>query len=77
MFLLSYDIMNFQKNGDKFDYVQVGAWNDGELNLTSKIQWNYNWNLSDDQTPASICSLPCPKGQVKVSCSRSHAPYLV
>lgn len=63
-----YDIMNFQQVGpDKYDYVQVGAWVNGHLNLTKPIQWSPQFQLKGDSPPVSICSNPCPKGQVKVS----------
>ncbi|XP_022654020.1 metabotropic glutamate receptor 5-like isoform X3 [Varroa destructor] len=61
-----YDIMNFQQvSPDKYDYVQVGAWVNGILNLTAPIQWSPQFHLKADSPPVSICSNPCPKGQVK------------
>ena len=67
-----YDIMNFQAIGNivenndttsssssvaiKYDYVQIGSWKNGTLELPDR----------PGKTVTSVCSEPCPLGQFKV-----------
>lgn len=62
-FLRRYDIMNLQyTDADRYDYVHVGTWHEGVLNIDDyKIQMNKSGLVR------SVCSEPCLKGQIKVS----------
>jgi len=52
-----YDIMNYQRLADgRRNYVQIGTWKNGTLDLPSNL----------DKMVNSVCSEPCPTGQVKV-----------
>lgn len=59
-----YDIMNLQyTEANRYDYVHVGTWHEGVLNIDDyKIQMNKSGMVR------SVCSEPCLKGQIKVSC---------
>ena len=57
-----YNIYNVQPvaivNGlNNFDYVKVGSWTNGQLNLNISSIW---WNTGSP--PQSVCSLPCNYG---------------
>ena len=52
-----YTIYNLQPVGKDFDYVKVGIWSKGRLNLNASSIW---WNTGS--TPVSVCSLPCKSG---------------
>lgn len=58
-----YRIIHFkQVDKNKFDWIQVGEYVDGNLNINlSKVQFR----LSDPDPPISVCSQPCDKGQAK------------
>ena len=64
--------MNFQKlvtdNGSVYyDYVRIGGWKRGNLTMDdSKIYWPSRAAASWAPMVESVCSKPCPKGQVKV-----------
>ena len=70
--------MNFQKitteNGTVYEYVRIGGWKNGNLTMEdSKIFWP-NLQAEHGAPPVeSICSEPCPGGEVKV---RTHLPAL-
>ncbi|XP_064628882.1 metabotropic glutamate receptor 1-like isoform X2 [Lineus longissimus] len=73
-----YDIMNYQKiltsNGSyRYDYVQVGAWDTGNLTMNnSAIFWPKRASKVD-----SVCSKPCPVGQVKkIQQGRDHCCWV-
>lgn len=56
-----YEILNFQKKNDTFDYIQVGDW------YNDTLYWNgVTLEFGPQQIVKSVCSLPCPKGQYKV-----------
>ncbi|XP_064473197.1 metabotropic glutamate receptor 5-like [Ornithodoros turicata] len=57
-----YDLMNYQKIGEGYDYVQVGSWNNGDLSMTLPPQWSHYYQSTP---PVSICSMPCEKGKIK------------
>ena len=55
--------MNLQNVGeDHYDYILVGSWHEGTLNIDD----NKLWSNSSDMV-RSVCSEPCSKGQIKVS----------
>ena len=58
-----YRIIHFKRvNENAFDWVQVGEYVDGTLNLDlSKVQFR----MTDLEVPVSVCSQPCEKGQAK------------
>ncbi|XP_077866543.1 metabotropic glutamate receptor 1 [Saccoglossus kowalevskii] len=60
-----YDIFNFQ-NFDARDrqhgYVKVGEWADGTLTIDDDTMM---WNKGRRDVVASLCSPPCPMGQIK------------
>ncbi len=64
--------MNYQKIWTKngsiyYDYVRVGGWDTGNLTIDTKIVFWPNPRV-EMRAPVveSVCSKPCPKGQVKV-----------
>ncbi|XP_041461198.1 metabotropic glutamate receptor 1-like [Lytechinus variegatus] len=59
-----YDIYNFQRSSDgrSYNYVTVGAWEDGILTLNDSIMM---WNNGSDITTRSFCSQPCPPHHAK------------
>ena len=65
--------MNYQEivssNGSvMYDYVRVGGWDSGNLTIDSqKILWPNQKRKDGAAMVESVCSKPCPKGQVKVS----------
>ena len=65
--------MNFQKikrpDGEiRYGYVRVGGWDNGNLTMEdSKIFWPNRDQSIGAPMVESVCSRPCPKGQVKVS----------
>ncbi|XP_017278818.1 metabotropic glutamate receptor 1 isoform X1 [Kryptolebias marmoratus] len=57
-----YDIMNLQNVGeDRFDYLNVGSWHEGILNIDDNKLW-----MNSSDMVRSVCSDPCSKGQIKV-----------
>lgn len=64
-----YDVMNFQFNDNKYEYIQIGSWDSNGDNLTiyNRIQWPPITLEKDELTPVSVCSKPCEKGHAKVS----------
>lgn len=77
-----YDIMNlqFMPRTGRTEYVQVGSWSfisdQKTFEMFHEMQWprrrgvpffSYPNGSSTDLIPESVCSKPCPKGQVKVS----------
>ncbi|XP_008395957.1 metabotropic glutamate receptor 1 isoform X2 [Poecilia reticulata] len=57
-----YDIMNLQNvGGDRFDYLNVGSWHEGILNIDDNKLW-----MNSSEMVRSVCSDPCSKGQIKV-----------
>ena len=72
LFYYRYDIMNFQKvvdaNGTvKYEYVRVGGWDSGNLTMESnKIFWPNDRHIRGAPVIESVCSKPCPPGEVKV-----------
>lgn len=57
-----YDIFQYQKRGNKYEYYHVGEWADRlTLNL-SLTQWR---GLPRRKVPSSICSRPCPMGSIR------------
>ncbi|XP_038160133.1 metabotropic glutamate receptor 1 isoform X1 [Cyprinodon tularosa] len=57
-----YDIMNLQNVGeDRFDYINVGSWHEGILNIDDNKLW-----MNSSEMVRSVCSDPCSKGQIKV-----------
>ncbi|XP_031350453.1 metabotropic glutamate receptor 1-like [Photinus pyralis] len=55
-----YDIVNYQRLADgRFDYVQVGIWNNRTLNWISDLQFGPHSSME------SVCSAPCPHGHYK------------
>ncbi|CAH1799891.1 unnamed protein product [Owenia fusiformis] len=75
-----YDILNYQmfpgENGTKtYDYVQIGSWD--SRNLTMDIDKIYWPKKGRGAIIESVCSQPCPKGQVKkIQQSRDHCCWL-
>lgn len=71
--LCRYEIMNYQRleteNGSYYyDYVQVGAWDSGNLTMKEEIiQWPHPVHNDGKREVESICSKPCENGKVKVS----------
>ncbi|XP_077977651.1 metabotropic glutamate receptor 1-like [Glandiceps talaboti] len=58
-----YDIFNFQQLGpDQYEYVPVGEWADGNLIIADE---DMMWNRGNRGIVSSLCSPPCPKGQIK------------
>ena len=63
--------MNFQRmmspDGNyTYEYVRIGGWDSGNLTMNDhSIFWPVN-ALSDTSLVESVCSKPCPRGQVKV-----------
>ncbi|GLV42938.1 metabotropic Glutamate Receptor [Carabus blaptoides fortunei] len=56
----SYNIYQYQRNNEKYDYIQIGSWKEIlELNLSIT-----NWRESNE-IPHSICSEPCPVGHIR------------
>lgn len=70
--------MNYQKiNGTKYDYVRIGGWDSGNLTINNRqIYWPRRASHGATLVE-SVCSKPCPKGQVKVSSSRTGSPLVV
>lgn len=60
--IFRYDIMNLQNVGeDRFDYINVGSWHEGILNIDDNKLW-----MNSSEMVRSVCSDPCSKGQIKV-----------
>lgn len=65
-------MLNYQKtvsaNGSvMYDYVRVGGWDSGNLTIDSRrIYWPNARDRRAATIPESVCSKPCPKGEVKV-----------
>ncbi|XP_014678300.1 PREDICTED: metabotropic glutamate receptor 5-like [Priapulus caudatus] len=59
-----YDILNYQRlSGSGYGYVRIGTWDSGDLIINaSRLIWSEERNKS---LPESVCSKPCPRGQVK------------
>ena len=68
--------MNFQRvpgadGNHSYQYVRIGGWDNGNLTMDDhKILWPVK-ALSAAPLVESVCSRPCPKGQIKVSNSIS------
>ena len=65
-----YDIVNYQRfgkgNQSTYRYVKVGSWDSFNLSMEdSDIYWPSPGQLRG-KLVESVCSRPCPKGQVKV-----------
>ena len=62
-FASSYDIVNFQKQGQHYANVKVGTWMGGTTNKltinSTLIKWS---DLEDTENPMSTCSQSCPPG---------------
>lgn len=58
-----YRIIHYKQIEENvFDWIQVGEYVDGSLNLDlERVQFR----LFDTEMPASVCSQPCEKGQAK------------
>ncbi len=66
-----YDVMNFQRlqtsNGTYFyDYVQIGAWDSGNLTMNSSAIMFPNQKNTESELIESVCSKPCSVGEIKV-----------
>ncbi|XP_061072453.1 vomeronasal type-2 receptor 1 [Conger conger] len=62
-----YDIINWQRNGDGFSYVQIGRYN-GSAPLESRMSIDNAsiiWNNDDLEVPRSVCSESCQPGTRK------------
>ncbi|XP_046405665.1 metabotropic glutamate receptor 6 [Ischnura elegans] len=57
----SYNIYQYQRKDDKYDYVQIGAWKE-ELGLDISLM---KWRNDSTVVPKSICSEPCPVGHIR------------
>lgn len=71
-FASSYDIVNFQTQGQHYENVKVGTWTGGTTNKltinSTLIKWT---DLNGNEYPVSTCSRSCPPGTkqtVTVSC---------
>lgn len=54
--------MNLQNVGeDRYDYLNVGSWHEGILNMDDNKLW-----MNSSDMVRSVCSDPCSKGQIKV-----------
>ena len=68
-----YDLLNYQKTVSKngteiFDYVRVGGWDSGNLTIDGqKVFWPNPEGQRGASVVESVCSKPCPKGEVKVT----------
>lgn len=64
----SYHVFQYQYNGSKYDYIQVGDWSDS-FNVDNRLTLNRSllmWpNHSGDSIPRSICSEACPNGFIR------------
>lgn len=56
-----YDIMNLQMEEGRYDYLNVGSWHEGILNMDDNKLW-----MNSSEMVRSVCSDPCFKGQIKV-----------
>lgn len=55
-----YDIINYQKTlNETYEYVKIGEWKNGTLNLTE--------NIFQSREIISVCSHPCQPGFYRVS----------
>ena len=69
--------MNFQRvpttNGSfEYEYVRIGGWDNGNLSMNSgKIFWPNKLAESGAPVVESVCSKPCPRGEIKVGCVRA------
>ena len=57
------------KNGTViYDYVRVGGWDSGNLTIDGqKVFWPNPEGQRGASVVESVCSKPCPKGEVKVT----------
>ena len=63
--------MNFQKtlspNGTfTYEYVRIGGWDNGNLTMEDNIFWPNKKAIPGGEMIESVCSKPCPRGQIKV-----------
>ena len=61
-FSSSYDIVNFQRQGEHYENVKVGTWTGGahsSLTINSKL---IKWSNEESESPISTCSGNCPPG---------------
>ncbi len=58
----------FLENGTEvFDYVRVGGWDSGNLTIDkNRVFWPNPGGQRSGHVVESVCSKPCPKGEVKV-----------
>lgn len=50
-----------------YKYVRIGGWDSGNLTIDeAKISWPALATKSNMPLVESVCSKPCPKGQIKV-----------
>ncbi|XP_043944285.1 metabotropic glutamate receptor 3 [Protopterus annectens] len=54
-----YDVFKFQQIGDRYSYLKVGHWAETLSLDTGRMHWPY------DAIPASQCSEPCAKNEMK------------
>ncbi|XP_022237660.1 metabotropic glutamate receptor 5-like [Limulus polyphemus] len=59
-----YDIMNYQKIDNKYDYVKVGSWINTVLKIDKPVQWGSITSVGSEP-PESVCSKPCSRGEIK------------
>lgn len=75
LFCFRYDIMNFQKvrfgkSNASYQYSRVGQWDSGVLDMEdAEIYWP---RTGKGEITESVCSKPCPKGNIKVNKSELH-----
>lgn len=55
-----YDVLNFQKIGDKYEYVEVAHWSNNTLTWNeTRVQFGIHGEVAK-------CTPPCEKGYYKV-----------
>ena len=76
--------MNFRPettlNGSKvYGYRRIGGWDRGQLTMDDDIFWpgNQRGYVYSSGAIKSVCSEPCPHGEIKVSPSYPHGELKV
>ena len=64
---MNYQPVTFHNGTYTYDYVAVGGWDQGNITIyTEKVFFPGQQFGSGPSTVKSVCSEPCPSGQVKV-----------
>ena len=79
----SYDIMNYRPiektaNGTVYGYRRIGGWDNGQLTMDDDVFWpgNARGYTYARGSIESVCSKPCPFGEIKVYIQRTGFTFV-